>query len=218
MFYQQIEQSPSRKRKTDPALLEAHGKSTKEASDLAKQILADHPNINIGYLIECLQMPLISTTHCCEVLGISYTAFFRLRKKYSIVPVYSISKNNQNQKSLKTFAPIIKHKYAKKNFYTKAQLESIPASEIQSIQLRAARSLKFPNGDKTGWKWSPRGYHSNGKLRARTDNLKKFDIKVSYIAAADKYIIEYNTFADKLLSRKEVDNFNIQINKMKHFL
>jgi hypothetical protein len=195
-------------------------KESKNAETVAIKFLTENPDVNVGFLIEHLQKKILSTTQCCVKLGISPSAFARLRKKYNLSPVYSLrNKKEILMKSNRTFyGPVRLNEKAIKNFYNPKQLEIVPESEIKLIQVRAARSLKFPNGDKIGWKWTVRGFHHNGKLKARTDNLTRFKIRVAYVDNQDKYMIHYDGYRDKLHSRKDVDNLNFKLAKLKAFL
>lgn len=199
---------------------EKDGKASAEALTAADKFLQDNPNINIAHLIVHLQRKLLSTTQCCKVLGISPSAFLRLRKKYNIEPIYSLKNNElELRRSVKRIVNRgTVSQYATKNFFNETQLKSIPEDELKITQLRAARSLKFPNGINVGWKWTTRGTHPNGKLRARTDNLSKFNIKVFYFDDRDRYVVHFNGFENKFLTRQEVDKLNFKINKLKAFV
>ena len=198
---------------------EADGKASAEAFKAAEKFLQDNPNINIAHLILHLQKKLLSTTQCCALLGISPTAFLRLRKKYNIEPIYSLINNEFELR--KSNRRIINYhsvsKYATKNFYNEAQLKSIPKEELEKIRLRAARSLKFPNGINVGWAWTSRGTHSNGKLKARTNILSKFNIRTQYLQDTDRYIVDFDGVRGKHLTRQEVDKLNFRVGKLKAF-
>ena len=198
---------------------EKDNKASMEAFAAAEKFLQDNPNINIAHLIVHLQKKLLSTTQCCKILGISPAAFARLRKKYNIDPIYSL-KNNEielRKSNRRIMLHYVISQYATKNFFNEAQLKSFPKEEIEKIQLRAARSLKFPNGLNVGWKWTPRGTHTSGKLKARTDNLSKFNIKYTYFDDSDRYFVNFSGFENKLLTRREVDKLNFKIGKLKAF-
>lgn len=188
-----------------------------KAQVAAAKFLEENPNINIGCLIDQLKSMILSTTSCAEKLGISPASFLRLRKKYKIEPVYTI-KNEPNQDGRINFLPSFSKK-AVKNFYTPHQLDIIPQSEIEIIQIRAARSLKFPNGKGIPWKWKRRGYHANGKLKARTDNLSKYRVFCFYDPEIDRYkVIKAKGAEKEILTKKEVDKLNYQYDKLKVFI
>lgn len=198
---------------------EKQSKISDEARIAAAGFLEKNPDVNIGYLIEHLQSKILSTTQCCDKLGISPSAFLRLRKKYNIEPIYSLKNNvfELNKSNKKFLLKNISNK-AIKNFYNPKQLEIFSENEINTIQVRAARSFKFPNGNNVGWSWTSRGYHVNGKLKARMDNLKKLRIRVFYYEDQDKYSIDFEGYRNKFLSRKEIDDLNFRIAKLKAFL
>jgi hypothetical protein len=204
-----------RKRKRE----EEYRENRAKAYEVARKFLEQNTDINVGCLVECLNELIIPTIRCAEKLGISPGAFLRLRKKYNITPVYTIrnDKTLNSQPIRKTFAPK-SPKLSVKNFYTEEQLKRIPKEEIELVQLRAARSLKFPNGKNEPFKWERRGKHSNGKLKPRIDALIRSKFHVEYHAEADRYSLKKNNevcYAD--LSRKEVDRLNFKYNRMEVF-
>src|SRR5574337_1047120 len=93
---------------------EQEAKAKIEASNIAEKFLQENPNINIGFVIECLQKKLISTSTCCNKLGISPRSFLRLRKKYKIEPAYTLLYMNK-EKSILPFHRKINNNKAKKN-------------------------------------------------------------------------------------------------------
>lgn len=189
----------------------------KKAEVVAEKFLKDNPDINIGCLIEQLKSMILSTTSCAEKLGISPSAFLRLRRKYKIEPVYTV-KNEPNHNGKIHFLPSFSKK-AIKNFYTPHQLNLIPQAEIYLIQMRSARSCNFPNGKNVPLKWKRRGYHSNGKIKARTDNLSKYRIFCFYNPENDRYhVIKSKGAGKEVLTKKEVDKLNCQYGKLKVFL
>jgi len=101
------------------------------------------------------------------------------------------------------------NKRAIRKFYTEQQLKIIPEDELKKIQMRAARSLKFPNGDGIPYIWEPRGRHRNGKLKARISNLEQAGILVRYNETNDTYFIRLNKDEDPItLNKKRVDELN----------
>lgn len=199
-----------RRRKEEKA-----AKDWQAAREVTDKFLMDNPDVNVGYVIERLKSSILSTHDCCVKLKISHGAFRRLRKKYKIEPVYTADRKN----TLKQIHPHIKKAalLSVKNFYTHHQIERIPQEEIAKIQMRSARSLGFPKGQNVPLEWRPRGVHSNGKLMARTDILEKFKIKVSYDSALNKYLVKSSNDT-LLMSKKEVDLYNLKISKLKSFI
>lgn len=192
-------------------------KDSAEAKAVASKFLEENPHVNIGFIIEHLQNLILSTTKSSEKLGVSPTAFSRLRKKYNISPVYTVKNNKEDKLGKKSF-PFNASKFAIRNFYTSKQLELIPQTELELVQLRAARSLKNPNGKGVPWKWTSRGYHPNGKLKARTSKLTKYGVRVIYDSASDNYMVMLPDKTNKVLNKKEVDKLNYQYDKLKAFL
>lgn len=220
--YETVPISPKQDKK-DKLAAEKRSKLAKadmQAGLVVKKFLEENPTVNVGYVIEHLQSTIVSTTQCCSKLGISPGAFLRLRKKYNIDPVYSLK--NTEKDLLKSKKNIYNrhflNKFAIKNFYNPKQLEVIPQSDIELVQLRAARSLKFPNGENVGWKWTQRGFHPNGKIRARINFLEKQKIRVYYIDSEDKYRIMLKGYEDKKLSRQEIDKLNFKYKKLAAFI
>lgn len=194
-------------------------KDSRAAEVVAQKFLEENPDINVGYLIEHLQKQILSTTQCCSKLGISPNAFLRLRRKYKLEPIYSLKNDPSSlRKSNKVFHSKKISPLAIKNFYNPKQIKSIPQADISAVQLRAARAFKFPDGENVGWKWTNRGYHMNGKLKARTENLTKLKIKYAYFDKDDKYAIDFDGYRGKYLTRQEVDKLNFKIKKLKAFL
>lgn len=216
-----IEKKESPSRQAWEKKREKEYQDSKKAEVIADKFLEDNPNVNIGYVIKHLQKQIISTTQCCTKLGISPGAFLRLRRKYNIEPAFSLKNNDAKSAKLsnKTFVmPSNLAFKAIKNFYNPKQLNSIPQSEIDKIQVRAARSLGFPNGENVKWKWTRRGFQINGKLKARTDILTKCGIRVSYNTDTDKYTVYFKGYDNRQISRREVDKLNFKIAKLKSFL
>jgi hypothetical protein len=183
-------------------------KESEKAKIAITKFLEENPDINIDYAIIHMKDSILSTIKCAEKLGISPKAFLRLRKKYNIVPVSEI-KNSYKSKS---FAPHFSKK-ATKNFYSIYQLKRIPKSEIDLSQKRSGSNLKL--GIKI--KWKPRGYHSNGKLKARTDYLSKYGFFVLYNHKDDNYTVNKDD-KNTILSKKEVDVLNQKYLRLKSFV
>lgn len=216
-----IKQEESPSRKAWEKKREKDYQDSRKAEIIANKFLEDNPNVNIGYVIGFLQKQILSTTQCCTKLGISPGAFLRLRRKYNIEPAFSlknkdIKSSKLSNKSFRT--PNNLASKAVKNFYNPKQLNSIPQNEIDKIQIRAARSLGFPNGENIKWQWTTRGFQINGKLKARTDILTKCGIRVSYNTDTDKYTVYFKGYDNRQISRKEVDKLNFKIAKLKSFL
>jgi hypothetical protein len=190
---------------------EAFKKRT-ETNIIVEKFLKENPNINIEYVIDCFKSNMLSTNACCIKLGISPAAFSRLKKKYGISPAYVAKKS---ESSLYKIPPKLPNK-ARKNYYTTEQIKKISPEDISLIQLRAARSLRFPNGIDKPIKWTPRGRHENGKLKARTNILQKLGIRVHYSPDVNKYMVDGKGIRG-FFSKKEVDNFNIRFGKLTAF-
>ena len=183
-------------------------KESEKAKIAITKFLEENPDINIDCAINHIKGMLLSTISSAEKLGISPKAFLRLRKKYNINPVSEI----KNSPKAKGFAPHISKK-ATKNFYNTYQLQRIPKSEIDLVQKRAGSSFKLG----TKIKWEMRGYHSNGKLKARTDCLHKYGFNTYYDQVNNRYSVQKDgqiTF----LSKKEVDSLNLKYLKLKSFV
>lgn len=206
------EKIPPPRKKLKDKLQERNSRDSYAAEIAVSKFLADNPDINIECVIKHIKSQILSTVKCAEMLGISPEAFFRLRKKHNIEPVY-IAQNNQ--RSLKSFAGFIS-KRAIKNFYTIHQINRIPPEEIELVQMRSARSLKFPNGKNIPVKWAPRGCHSNGKLKAHINHLKKNKIWIEYHAKDNRYYVELNGNV-KVLTKREVDMLNLRYGKIGAF-
>lgn len=182
-----------------------------ESRSATEKFLEQNPDININCVIEHLQNLTLSTTNCARKLGISPRAFTRLAKKYKLEPVYIMEKSKNRNQFLPKVSP-----YAVKYFYTSQQISRIPQSEIDLVQIRAARSLKFPDGENVPVKWIPRGHETNGKLKARTKNLSKAGVQVIYEPKKEKYMVFMKTEV-LFMSKLEVDKLDCKYGKMKAF-
>jgi hypothetical protein len=187
-------------------------KKRAETNIIVQKFLKENPNINIEYVIDSFKNNMLSTNACCIKLGISPAAFSRLKKKYGISPAYVAKKS---ESSLYKIPPKLPNK-ARKNYYTTEQINKISPEDISLIQLRSARSLRFPNGEDKPIKWTPRGRHENGKLKARTNILQKLGIRVHYSPDVNKYMVDGKGIRG-LFSKKEVDGFNIRFGKLTAF-
>ena len=100
------------------------------AQNIAAQIhamTAPH-HVDIQHLIGALQRGLLSTWRAAEELGLSTSAFLRLRRKYGLEPIDK--------------EPLWGEPHKMKYLYSPAQLTRIPPLEIELSKRRSAMALR----------------------------------------------------------------------------